>query len=191
MNRALLLAAVLFPAAVLAQSAPQRPMPTYDDGEPDAPGGYQDSTSTVGMAHRQVAQPAGSAPREGHDSDGYDNHDVPPPPPSDGWRTPRPYPHENQVDDGRPDDAAHRADRNRTAALNHRTWPGYNAPTPGAATGSYAASHAQYQAELDRYARDMQRYHAEQARYSDRMTHWQAQTDACEHGYDQACAAPQ
>jgi hypothetical protein len=182
--RSLLAIALLLPAVAHAQPAPQRPMPSYQDGEPDQPGGYHDSYGTANMRPPVDQTPPPPPVPDGY---GYPGYGGPEQAPADGWRTPAPYARPDQVDQGRPNDAAHRADRARTADLNRRPWRGYNAAPGHATNGSYAGEHADYQAELARHAQDMQRYQADQAQYERRMANWRARSDACAHGDDYAC----
>jgi len=186
--RPLFLVALLLPVAAQAQSAPEpapRQMPTYQDNDAQWRGGTSESYGTADLHHHVDQTPPPPPVPEGY---GYDPYGVPPtasgsgpqPAPADGWKTPKPYARQDQVDQGSPDDATHRADRARTASLNRRPWRGYNgAQTSGASGGSYAAEHAQYQAALAAHAQDMQRYQADQAQYQQRMTNWRQQSDAC------------
>jgi hypothetical protein len=189
--RSLLAAALLLPAAAHAQSAspPEpRPMPGYQDDEAQWRGGTEETYGTEDLHHHVDQTPPPPPVPNGY---GYGGYDEPPPAPADGWRAPRPYARPDQVDQGNPNDAAHRADRARTATLNRRPWRGYNAaPSTGPGSGSYADAHAQYQAELAAHAQDMQRYRAEQAQYQQRMGNWRAQSDACQQGDDDACEGP-
>lgn len=185
MYRPLILAVLLLPAAAHAQSAPEpapRQMPTYQDDDAQWRGGTSESYGTADLHHHVDQTPPPPPVPQDY---GYDPYGGPPsgsgpePAPADGWKTPRPYERPDQVDQGSPNDAAHRADRARTASLNRRTWLGYNAaPTPGS-SGGYAAQHAQYQASLAAHAQDMQRYRADQADYPQRMANWRQQSDAC------------
>jgi hypothetical protein len=183
MVRTLFAAALLIPFAAQAQSTPSsRPMPSYNDGQPLDPRGYYDSYGTADTHHHVDQTPPPPPGPEGYDGEDRGPND-------DGWQTPPPHAQANQVDESRPDDAMHRADRARTSSLNRRRWPGRNvAPT---ASSSYAAAHAQYQAELADHAREMRDYRAEQSHYTERMARWQARTDACEHGDRAACDGPE
>lgn len=105
---------------------------------------------------------------------------------SNPWQQVAPYAREDQTDDGRPDDAAHQADRAYTATLNRRTWPGRNAEPPRQPAGT-----SSYSAELADHDRDMLAYREAQARYAAQMQEWRARSDACERGYIEACQAPQ
>jgi hypothetical protein len=179
MIRTLIVATLLAPFSAQAQyTAPPRPMPSYYDGQPVDPRGYHDSYGTADT-HHHVNQTPGSQ--------GYGDEDAGPD--GDGWQTPPPYARPDQVDQGKQDDARHRADRDHTSYLNHKRWPGRNAAP--ATADSYAAAHAEYQAELAYHAREMQAYRAEQSRYADRITRWRARTDACENGHRIACDGPE
>jgi hypothetical protein len=184
--RSMLLAAVvlLVPAAGHAQSTePSRQMPSYQDDSQGYAGGYQDSYGTADTHHHVDQTPPPPPVPDGYGG-GYNGQ-----PGADGWKTPAPYARADQVDQGSPDDAAHRADRARTAALNRRNWPGRNAaPTP--TPQSYSGAHAEYREELDQHARDMQDYRAEQARYAERIARWRARANACEAGNTDACEGP-
>jgi hypothetical protein len=105
---------------------------------------------------------------------------------ADSWQPVAPYAREDQVDEGTPDDEAHRADRAYTASLNRRTWPGWNAKTPTRARATTPA----YAADLAEHDRAMQAYRQAQARYAAEMEDWQARSDACEQGYVEACGGP-
>lgn len=185
MHRPFVLAALLLPAAAHAQSAPTpapvpRAMPTYQDNDAQWRGGTSETYGTADLHHHVDQTPPPPPVPEGY---GYDPYGAPgtgpQPAPADGWKTPKPYARPDQVDQGQPGDAAHRADRARTATLNRRPWRGYNAQPAGAPSGSYAGEHAQYQAALAAHAQDMQRYQADQAEYQRRMASWRQQTDAC------------
>jgi hypothetical protein len=185
--RPLILAALLLPAAAFAQSAPDpapRQMPTYQDNDAQWRGGTSETYGTADLHHRVDQTPPPPPVPEGY---GYDPYGGPPasasgpqPAPANGWKTPKPYARSDQVDQGSPNDGAHRADRARTATLNRRPWRGYNgSPSNAASGGSYGAEHARYQAELAAHAQDMQRYQADQADYQQRMANWRRQSDAC------------
>ena len=155
-------------------------MPTYQDDDAQWRGGTSETYGTADLHHHVDQTPPPPPVPEGY---GYDPYGAPgpgpQPAPADGWKTPKPYARPDQVDQGHPDDAAHRADRARTATLNRRPWRGYNAQPSGAPSGSYAAEHARYQAALAAHAQDMQRYQADQADYQRRMADWHQQSDAC------------
>lgn len=189
MSRMLLAAILLVPTTVYAQSSSppeDRTMPTYQDDDAQWKGGYSDSYGTADL-HHHVDQTPAPPPVP----DGYGAYDAPPVGTGQGgWQTPQPYAREDQVDQGSPNDAAHRADRARTADLNRRPHSGYNAGPATGGNGSYAASHAEYQAELARHARDMQAYRDQQSQYSERVARWRARADACEHGDPYACEEP-
>jgi hypothetical protein len=75
-----------------------------------------------------------------------------------GWRQPAPYAREDQVDQGTPSDAAHKADRAYTAYLNSRPITGWNqtSVTPSRADAAqYARNLRQYQADRAEYARNI------------------------------------
>ncbi len=166
MNRLLVVALLATASAAAltgAAHAQSRPMPAYDEQQtrPSPDGSYEDSYSSEDTRNQD-----------------RDQRDTPPP--SSRWATPAPYARADQVDQGRPDDSAHRADRAYTADLNRRRWAGRNAPPPPA--GSYSQSSAAYRAELAEHDRAMQQYRAAQDRYAERITRWRARADACEAG---------
>jgi hypothetical protein len=185
--RPLILAALLLPTAALAQPAPEpapRQMPTYQDNDAQWRGGTSESYGTADLHHHVDQTPPPPPVPQGY---GYDPYGGPPSAsgsgpqttPADDWKTPKPHARPDQVDQGSPHDAAHEADRARTASLNRRPWRGYNGAPAAGSSGSYAAEHAQYQAALAEHAQDMQRYQADQAQYEQRMVDWQQQSDAC------------
>jgi hypothetical protein len=195
--RPLFAVALLLPAVAFAQSDQQpapRQMPTYQDDDAQWRGGTSESYGTADLHHHVDQTPPPPPVPQGY---GYDPYGAPPPDsasgrtpvqgsgsgpepaPANGWKTPKPYARADQVDQGSADDAAHRADRARTASLNRRPWRGYNGAPTGAPSGSYAIEHAQYQAALAAHAQDMQRYQADQAAYQQRMANWRQQSDAC------------
>lgn len=190
MYRPLVLAALLLlPAVADAQSAPPpRQMPTYQDDDAQWRGGTSESYGTADLHHHVDQTPPPPPVPQGY---GYDPYGAPSsgpePAPANGWKTPKPYARPDQVDQGKPDDDAHRADRARTATLNRRTWRGYNGAPSTVPSGGYAAQHAQYQAEIAAHAQDMRRYQADQAQYQQRMADWRQQTDACARGDAYAC----
>jgi hypothetical protein len=183
--RSLLAAALLIPAAAHAQSAPPpapRPMPSYQDSDAQWRGGTSESYGTAELHHHvDQTPPPPPVPQ------GYGAYDAPPQ--EGGQQLPQPYPRAQQVDQGSPNDAAHQADRARTANLNRQPRRGYN--DMPMVSGNYAAEHAQYQAELARHAQDMQHYENEQDRYARRMANWRAQSEACRNGDPSACESPQ
>jgi hypothetical protein len=200
--RPFLAAALLIPAAASAQYAPppaaERPMPGYDEREQRQVDAPEESYGTTDL-HHDVDQtpPPPPVPQgygyqdEGAGAQGGD------PARAYGWRAPSPYARADQVDQGRADDAAHRADRAYTARLNQRRWPGYNAApsaaaprTGGAAASRYAQDSQAYRAELADHQRAMQAYQSDQARYADRVAAWRARADACERGNLDACNGP-
>lgn len=184
MYRPLILAAYLLPAAAYAQSTPApRPMPAYQDNDAQWRGGTSESYGTADLHHHVDQTPPPPPVPDGYGYDPYGGSlapsSRPQPAPADGWKTPKPYARPDQVDQGSPDDAAHRADRARTASLNRRQWRGYNAAPAANSSEGYAAEHARYQAELAAHARDMQRYQADQADYQQRMADWRQQSGEC------------
>lgn len=188
MFRPLLAAALLLlpTTAAFAQPEPPtpRPMPSYRDDDAQWRGGPHDSYGTADLDHRIDQTPP---PPPVPDEYGYGEPDAAP---SDGWQAPQPHARGAQTDRGSPNDAAHRADRARTADLNRRPWRGYNTAPAASSSGSYAAEHARYQAELARHAADMQQYRDEQTRYRQRMARWQDRTDACAQGDGDSCGGP-
>ncbi len=106
-------------------------------------------------------------------------------PPGTHWVTPKPYARRDQVDQGNPNDDAHRADRAYTADLNRYA----NARTRShvANRTAYARGDAEYQAELREHDRAVQQYQAERAQYAEQLARWRARTNACESGYYGAC----
>jgi hypothetical protein len=162
-------------------------MPSYQDSDAQWRGGSSESYGTADLHHHVDQTPPPPPVPQGY---GYDPYDAqgsgPQPAPADGWQAPRPYAREGQVVQDRANDAAHRADRARTADLNRRPRHGYNAATSGE-PNSYAAEHAQYQAELAAHARDMQRYQDDQAAYRQRLAGWHERTAACRGGDAYAC----
>ncbi|WP_019832276.1 hypothetical protein [Sphingomonas sp. PR090111-T3T-6A] len=159
-----LIATAALSGAAHAQSG--RPMPSYDDGEPPQAGGYYDSYGTADA-------------REDADR-GASSH----------WVTPKPYARADQVDEGTPNDAAHRADRAYTAQLNRNanTRP---ARSPGTRSSAYSREQAQYQAELAAHDRAMDDYRYARQRYAQRIANWRARADACEAGNIDACDGPE
>ena len=193
MYRPLILAALLLPATAFAHPTPAptpapRQMPTYQDDDAQWRGGTSETYGTADLHHHVDQTPPPPPVPQGY---GYDPYGGPPPgsnqgqtqspqpTPADGWKRPKPYARADQVDQGSPDDAAHRADRARTASLNSRPWRGYNGAPTNISSGSYAAEHARYQAALAAHAQDMQRYQDDQADYRQRMADWRQQSDAC------------
>lgn len=191
MYRPLFAAALLLPAAAFAQSAPQpapRQMPTYQDDDAQWRGGTSESYGTADLHHHVDQTPPPPPVPEGYGYDPYrDSSSGPEQAPADGWKTPKPYARPDQVDQGTPNDAAHRADRARTAGLNRRPWRGYNASSSTAAGNPYAAEHARYQAALAAHAQDIRRYQDDQEVYRQRMAAWHRQSEACAQGDSYAC----
>lgn len=180
----LLLAALIVTAglggAAHAQSQ-SRPMPSYQDDENwSSPTPSDDNANS-----RDARRDDGYAP-------GYGDP-----------QTPRRRAHSNEDDDGYAgeppagEDAAHRADRLRTADLNHRAYArpqsadGRPRSRADAGQADYAQQSAQYRAELDDHAHAVQDYRAEQARYAERIARWRARANACEAGDLDACDGPQ
>ncbi|MBA2935982.1 hypothetical protein HZF05_18025 [Sphingomonas sp. CGMCC 1.13654] len=200
MYRPLILAALVMPVAAYAQPAPSAPaprqMPTYQDDDAQWRGGTSESYGTADLHHHVDQTPAPPPVPQGYGYDPYGGPasaqpqasgpgsgpatgSNPQPAPANGWKTPKPYARQDQVDQGSPNDAAHRADRARTASLNRRPWQGYNGASMTGSSGSYAAEHAQYQAALAAHAQDMQRYQADQSDYQQHLADWRQQSDAC------------
>jgi hypothetical protein len=167
-----LIATAALAGAAHAQSG--RPMPSYDDGEPPQAGGYYDSYGSADArddeddrAARESDAPSRSGPAR-----------------ASQWQTPRPYARADQVDEGTPNDAAHRADRAYTAQLNR------NANTRSArnsGSSAYGREQAQYQAELADHDRALADYRYARQRYAQRIANWRARADACEAGNIDAC----
>lgn len=182
MYRSLVLATLLLPAAALAQSTPQpapRQMPTYQDDDAQWRGGTSETYSTTDMHHHVDQTPPPPPVPQGYGYDPYDeSRSERDSAPANGSKAPKPQARADQTNQANPDDAAHRADRARTADLNRRPWRDYNAAAAGPANG-YSADHIRYQAQLSTYAQNMQRYQQDQARYRQRMANWRQQTDDC------------
>lgn len=203
MYRSLVFAALLLPAAAFAQPSPQpapRQMPTYQDDDAQWRGGTSETYGTADLHHHVDQTPApppvpqgygydpyGGPPPESGSGSGSTSGSSPQPAPANGWKTPKPYARADQVDQGNASDAAHQADRARTASLNRRTWRGYNGAPSAYSPNSYATEHAQYQAELAAHAQDMQRYQSDQAEYQQRMANWRRQSAACAQSDGYAC----
>jgi hypothetical protein len=156
-----LIATAALSGAAHAQSG--RPMPSYDDGQPPQAGGYYDSYGSADA--REEAE---------------DNAD------QGRWVTPRPYARADQVDEGTPNDAAHRADRAYTAQLN-RNANARSGRTGAPRSGAYSGEQAQYQAKLAAHDRAMDDYRYARQRYAQRIANWRARADACEAGNIDAC----
>lgn len=148
-----------------------RPMPSYDDGERPDPRGYYDSYGTADTRAEE------EAPIDERRMADYRE--------AAHWVQPRPYARADQVDEGTPNDAAHRADRAYTAELN-RNANARSRPSSGG-SGTSTRDQAQYRAELSEHARYMQAYRAAQARYADHLDDWHRRVAACEAGYYNAC----
>lgn len=161
---AALIATVALAGAAHAQTG--RPMPSYDDGQPPQAGGYYDSYGSADA--RDQAEEGGGAGQ---------------------WVAPRPYARADQVEEGTPNDAAHRADRAYTAQLNHNANT-RSAGSTGARSGAYSSEQAQYQAELAAHDRAMDDYRYARQRYAQRIANWRARADACEAGNLNACDGP-
>ncbi len=171
---AALLATAAFTGTAHAQYYGERPMPSYDDGEPRDPRGYYDSYGTADA-------------REDEDSP-VDEQSMAEYRQATHWVRPKPYAREAQVDEGTPNDAAHRADRAYTAELNRNAYNrSVRSSSAGAGSGNYARNSAQYRADLNQHAREMQEYRAARARYAERVSDWRARTNACEAGNYDAC----
>ncbi|MDH7637239.1 hypothetical protein [Sphingomonas oryzagri] len=169
------------------QTPPPPPVPEGYGYDPYGAGTRQSGSGRGARNGSGARQGSGSTQGSGSGQDSGSGSG-PQPAPADGWQTPKPYARSDQVDQGTPDDAAHRADRARTADLNRRPWRGYNAPAHSAtADNPYAAEHARYQAALAAHAQDMQRYQYDQEEYQKRIAAWHRQTDACAQGYTYAC----
>lgn len=174
MNRSFHVALIV--AATLAGTAHAqsgRPMPSYDDGERPQAGGYYDSYGSADAREDERAE-------ADYEDEGRSQFT---PVRSSRWVTPKAYSRADQVDEGTPNDAAHRADRAYTAELNRRanTRSGSSRPS----VSSY--DRAQYQAELADHDRAMQDYRYARQRYAQRVSDWRARTDACQSGYAEAC----
>ena len=169
---AALLSASTIAGAAQAQSA-SRPMPAYQDDDRYASPTASDDNAASRDARRDAGYPSGygdpkTVPRDDR-QDGYAGYnDVPP-----------------------PEDAAHRADRLRTAELNHRAYARPSDPGTSRSGGDYARQSAQYRAELADHQRALQDYSDERARYADRIARWRARANACEAGDVDACQAPE
>jgi uncharacterized protein involved in copper resistance len=135
---------------------------TYDDGQAPDPRGYYENYSSTDAR-------TGDAP-------------------SQHWEAPKPYARANQVDQGRPDDEAHRADRAYTADLNRRA---YAPPSTPYNTGGYPQAQNRYRAQLAAHDQAMADYREAQRRYAERIAHWRARANACEAGDIYACQGPE
>ena len=158
----LLIAALLASAALTgtahAQYDGERPMPGYDDGERPDPRGYYDSY--------------GTADARGDEQSPIDGQRFADTREAAHWVEPKPYARADQVDEGTPNDAAHRADRAYTAELNRN---------------AYARSRGNVTRGSGSSARDMQAYRAAQARYAEHLDEWHRRVAACEAGHYEAC----
>jgi hypothetical protein len=83
-----------------------------------------------------------------------------------------------------PDDAAHRADRARTAELNQNH---YRRPD---SNDGYAEQQAEYREQLAQHEQDVRTYQYSRSRYAARIAEWRARADACEAGNIDACEGP-
>jgi hypothetical protein len=160
----------------MAHAQSGRPMPSYDDGEPPQAGGYYDSYGSADARGDEDDRAA----RESED------HSQFAPVRTSQWQTPRPYARADQVDEGTPNDAAHRADRAYTAQLN-RNANTRSARSSGTRSNAYGREQAQYQAELADHDRAMADYRYARQRYAQRIANWRARADACEAGNIDAC----
>ncbi len=169
---ALLASAALSGTAHAQYYGSDRPMPSYDDGERPDPRGYYDS---YGTADARVEE---ESPIDEQRMAEYRE--------AAHWVQPKPYARADQVDEGTPNDAAHRADRAYTAELN-RNANARSRQTSAGGSGNYTRNQAQYRANLSEHARDMQAYRAAQARYADHLDDWHRRVAACEAGNYDAC----
>ena len=176
MTRTILAALLLAASGAGAAHAQTRQMPAYQDDESYGRPTASDDNANSRDARRETGFPAGYGDpklRNTDRQDGYAGYnDVPP-----GYGG---------------EDAAHRADRLRTADLNRRA--GTARPKPvGDSQGrnAYDRQSAQYRAELADHARAMQDYSQERARYADRIASWRARANACEAGNVEACQGPE
>ncbi len=149
----LLIAALLASAAFTGTAHAQygeRPMPSYEDGEPRDPGGYYDSYGTA-----DARDDEDTAIDEQHMAEYRE---------ATHWVRPKPYARADQVDEGTPNDAAHRADRAYTAELNRNAYNrSLRSGGSGGGSGNYARAQAQYRADQNQHAREMQQYRAARA----------------------------
>jgi hypothetical protein len=147
-------------------------MPAYQDDESYGQPTASDDRADSRDARREAGYPGNYGDPKPRGADRQDDHaddaDVPP----SGYSS---------------EDAAHRADRLRTAELNHRanTRPADTASPD--ARSAYARQSAQYRAELADHARAVQDYSDDRARYADRIARWRARANACEAGDIEAC----
>ena len=174
-----ILAALLATAGVCGTAhAQSRPMPSYQDDETYGRPTPSDDTANSHDARADEDYPRnyGNPPvrqsnaRQSAPTDDYGGYDTPPPPSS------------------RAEDAAHRADRLRTAELNHRA---ATRPAPRSGNATYDRQSAQYRAELADHERAMQNYGDERARYAERIARWRERANACEAGDAGACQGPE
>jgi hypothetical protein len=78
------------------------------------------------------------------------------------WREPAPYAHDDQVDEGTPNDSAHRADQAYTAYLNTRPRLGWNQPASPS------------RADATQYARNLRQYDEAEAAYARELAAWRS-----------------
>jgi hypothetical protein len=169
-----ILAVLLLASGVAGVAHAQtRPMPAYQDDESYGQPTVSDDQANSRDARRDAGYPAGYGdpkPRGADRQDSYSGYADVPPATGDGG-----------------EDAAHRADRLRTAELNHRANARPSGTTSSDSRGAYARQSAQYRAELADHARALRTYDDDRARYADRIARWRAQANACEAGNLEAC----
>lgn len=167
--------AVLFAASIAAAAHAQtRPMPSYQDDESYGQPTASDDNANSRDARRDAGYPSGYGdPRIGgaEQQNSYAGYDDVPPAPRE--------------------DAAHRADRLRTADLNRRATARRNDTSAPQARGDYAQQSAQYRAQLADHAHAMQDYSNDRARYAERIARWRERASACEAGNIDACQGPE
>ena len=176
MTRTILAALLLFSGVAATAHAQSRPMPSYQDDESYGQPTASDDNASSRDARRDSGYPAGYGDpklRSSNRQDGYGGYaDVPPADPGG-------------------EDAAHRADRLRTADLNRRAGARPRPAGDGQSRSAYNQQNAQYRAELADHARAMRDYSEERARYAERIADWRARANACEAGNVDACQGPE